>query len=194
MSSDCRRSPTHVQIFQMHTQPPFFVTVLSPRALPTAVAAMWDGTSMRCHAPWCPFLINSDPQFGGYCCCKCFFRFKTLHKGKRKHGEYCAGHVAPYTAQIAPDIAPDWYMPGYVAAPSQPGSSVATRNVGAASSSPQAVPDGAASLAEARSDPQPRANLITTRKTRSNNSARPAIQSNASTPVLCQVRDRAAPA
>ena len=65
--------------------------------------------AMRCHTPTCGFLVHSDPQFGGYCCMKCHWRWKHMSICKRKHGEYCEKVVAPHSALVAPNLAPDWY-------------------------------------------------------------------------------------
>jgi len=102
-------------------------------------------SSMRCHTPSCSFLVHSDAQFGGYCCCACFFRFKkTLSKRARKHGELCEGRVARQLDPVAPDAAPHWYVPGYLATHSQPGSSSGTSYLGATRflAQQQAVHDG----------------------------------------------------
>jgi len=84
---------------------------------------------MRCHTPTCGFLVHSDPQFGGYCCMKCHWRWKHMSTCKGKHGEYCEKVVAPHSALVAPDLAPDWYpahTPVTTATPPQPTAPIGT--------------------------------------------------------------------
>jgi len=58
----------------------------------------------RCH-PTGPFLINSNPRSGGYCCKNCFDHHVSGKKGKVTHGPFCKQIPAPGSALQAPPIA-----------------------------------------------------------------------------------------
>jgi len=145
-----------------------FGTGLSPQAHSTAAAAMGvPKSSMHCHTPFCSFLVHPDVQFGGFCCCKCYWRFKSSANCKRKHGENCKGEWARPTAQAALYAAPVWYQTECLATHSQPASSSGTRYLGATSflGQRQAVHDGGHPLAESvPSDPIERVEFETKNK------------------------------
>jgi len=93
-----------------------------------AVAAMGEPRSeIRCHTPFCQFLVHPDVQYGGFCCCKCYYRFESRAACKRKHGENCKGNLARPTAQPAPYAPPVWFRTECFATDRQPASSSETR-------------------------------------------------------------------
>ena len=89
---------------------------------------------MRCHTASCRFFVHSDVQFGGYCCRKCYWRLKHVSNCKSRHGEYCERREAPQTAQVAPDLRPDWYLADYPSALGTLPKGAAANNTGASSS------------------------------------------------------------
>ena len=60
---------------------------------------------LSCANPNCWLLVHRNPLFGGYCCKKCHWRYKTNAKSK-KHGQQCARAEAPEGAPCACDTPP----------------------------------------------------------------------------------------
>jgi len=69
---------------------------------------MEDRKKLMCANPRCWFLVHSLPEFGGFCCKKCHYRFEQNTKGKKKHGEKCqqveGSENLPRAEPIPPDV------------------------------------------------------------------------------------------
>ena len=50
--------------------------------------------------------MNDLEHFGGYCCKKCHWRWKSSSRCKKAHGDKCQHREAPYGTPRAPDEAP----------------------------------------------------------------------------------------
>lgn len=71
--------------------------------------AFIDRSNLMCATPGCQLRVNSDPSFGGYCCCKCWWIQVNNAKPKKKHGDACE-HIELPIDSIKAQI--DWYPDG----------------------------------------------------------------------------------
>jgi hypothetical protein len=61
---------------------------------------------LMCAAPLCGFLVHTQPEFGGFCCRKCHWIYKSGSNPKKKHGQCCEENVAPPDAVKSQPIPP----------------------------------------------------------------------------------------
>ena len=70
---------------------------------------------LMCANPNCAKQIHPDPKFGGYCCKRCHWCFKSNNKSKsrsRKHGRFCnKDDDLPTGTPRADDIEPEDPIP-----------------------------------------------------------------------------------
>ena len=63
---------------------------------------------LMCANPNCAKQIHPDPKFGGYCCKRCHWCFKSFGSRTKKHGRFCnQDEGLPPWAPRAPDTEPD---------------------------------------------------------------------------------------
>lgn len=78
-----------------------------PPNIPKEFWNHWKARKMKCFSPNCPYFINEDEQFGGFCCRKCHYRFRyKVTAAKEKHRKFCQKREAPKGTPVAPMVIP----------------------------------------------------------------------------------------
>jgi len=75
---------------------------------PPPLAWQVHGSRPRCANTHCWFLIHSDPQYGPFCCGRCWARSTGAMRGNRAHGPFCERIEAndPRLYQAVTDVRP----------------------------------------------------------------------------------------